>query len=383
MRKWIVWTAAVVIATALGGGWYFMHAANTKNSENGPAPNAPVPVATSLAEKGEIAVNLNALGTVTALANVTVRTQISGQLIQTGFQEGSPVKEGDFLAQIDPRPYEIALAQAEGQLMHDQALLKDAELNLGRYKKLMKQDSISRQQFDSQEALVQQYTGTVQTDQAAIDSAKLNLTYCHITAPLSGRTGLRVVDVGNYVQPSDTNGIVTLAQTQPITVVFTLPEDTVPALIKRMKQEEPIEVSVFDRDQTNMLARGTLVAAHNQIDTSTGTLKLRAQFDNADENLFPNQFVNVKLLLDTLRDVTVVPLAAIQRGLPGTFVYLVNPDNGVILRPVKLGPDDGTKVAITEGLVPGDKVVIDGADKLREGSRVALPGEGSTTEKNP
>lgn len=327
------------------------------------------------ARKGDINVTLNALGTVTPMAAVTVRTQINGQLMQVGFQEGQVVHEGDFLAEIDPRPYTIALAQAEGQLIRDQALLKDAEVNLARYKKLVAQDSLAKQQLDTQESLVQQYKGAVQSDQAQIDAAKLNLTYCRITAPVSGRVGLRQVDPGNYVKTSDTDGLVTITQLQPITVLFSLPEDNLPAIMQRLKEGATLEVLAYDRTQSTKLATGKLVSVDNQIDTSTGTIKLRAQFDNEDSGLFPNQFVNVRLLVNTLRDVTVIPTAAIQRGTPGTFVYRINEGNAVVIQKVKLGPAEGDNIIITEGLAPSDRVVIDGADKLREGAKVSLPEE--------
>ncbi len=380
MRKsTILIIAGLLIAVAIG--WRLTHPVNDKESSAKAERNGPVPVGVAAAEKGEINVILNALGTVTPFTEVTIRTQIAGQLTHIAFQEGQMVQEGDFLAQIDPRPYENALNQAQGQLLKDQALLKDAEVTLARYQKLFKQDSIARQQVDTQEALVQQHRGAVQADQAQIDAAKLNLQYCRITAPFRGRIGLRQVDAGNYVQTNA--AIVTLAQTQPITVLFTLPEDHVPALLNRMKGAMPIQVTAFDRGQTTELAVGHISSMDNRIDSTTGTVKLRAQFDNGDSSLFPNQFVNVKILLDTLRDATTIPLTGVQRGVPGTFVYLVTPENTVSVRPVKLGTDDGTKVAITEGLTPGDKVVVDGADKLREGAKVSLPGEGPASAGKP
>ncbi len=337
--------------------------------------SGPMPVGTIIAEKGDIEITRAALGTVTPLANVTVRAQIAGQLMQLAFQEGQMVQKGDFLAEIDPRPYQLALEQAEGALARDKALLDEAKLNLERYKKLVEQDSIARQQLDQQQSLVGQYEGAVQTDQGQIDAAKLNLEYCHITAPVSGRIGLRQVDVGNYVTLSDANGIVTITQLQPITAIFTLPEDDVPTLMKRLNTNAELPATAWDRTQSNKLATGKLVSVDNQIDTATGTVKLRAQFDNDEHTLFPNQFVNIQLLVDTLKDATIVPSAAIQRGTPGTYVYLVNSDNTVKITPVKLGPTQGDKVSITEGLSPGDKVVVDGTDKLRDGAKVTLPGE--------
>ncbi|MDD4617312.1 MAG: efflux RND transporter periplasmic adaptor subunit [Alphaproteobacteria bacterium] len=368
--------AGVLVAAA--AGWRVTHPVNNKPAEEQAGRNGAVPVGIAVAQKGDIDVILSALGTVTPLSEVTIRTQISGQLTGIGFQEGQIVHENDFLAQIDPRPYENALAQAQGQLAKDQALLKDSEVVFGRYQKLFKQDSIARQQLDTQESLVQQHRGEVQSDQAQVEAAKLNLQYCHITAPFAGRVGLRQVDAGNYVQTSA--AIVTLAQTQPITVLFTLPEDNVPELVKRMQNGAPIEVTAFDRNQAAKLASGKVSSMDNKIDSATGTVKLRAQFDNEEAILFPNQFVNVKVLLNTLHDVTTIPLTGVQRGVPGTFVYLVMPENTVTVRPVKLGADDGTKVAVTEGLAPDDKIVVDGADKLREGAKVSLPSEQSGAE---
>jgi multidrug efflux system membrane fusion protein len=316
---------------------------------------------------------LTALGTVTPLATVTVKTQIAGQLVQVAFQEGQMVRAGDFLAQIDPRPYQLALSQYEGQLQRDQALLKAAEVDLARYKTLVAEDSIARQTLDTQDALVQQYRGTVETDQAQVNTAKLNLVYCHITAPVTGRVGLRQVDPGNYVQTSDSAGIVVITQMQPITVLFTLPEDNLPAVMKRLHDGATLPTTAFDRAQTAQLASGRLMTVDNQIDVTTGTVKLRAQFDNADEALFPNQFVNVRLLVDSLKNVTVIPTAAVLRGAPGTYVYQVKSDNTVTVRPIKLGPVAGERVAVLSGIEPGEQVVVDGSDKLREGAQVTLP----------
>ncbi|MDP9127489.1 MAG: MdtA/MuxA family multidrug efflux RND transporter periplasmic adaptor subunit [Pseudomonadota bacterium] len=342
---------------------------------------APVPVVAAVAQKAAIDITEHALGTVTPLANVTVRAQISGQLMEIAFQEGQMVKAGDFLAQIDPRPYQMALEQAEGNFARDEALAKEAQLNLARYKKLVAEDSIARQQLDTQQSLVDQYIGTLATDRAQINSAKLNLAYCHITAPVAGRVGLRQVDQGNYVQVNDTNGLVTIAQLQPITVLFTLPEDDVPAIMKRISAGAELQVTAFDRTQANKLATGRLSSVDNQIDVSTGTVKLRAQFDNTDFALFPNQFVNASLLVDTLKDVVTVPSAAVQRGAPGTFVYLIKDDNTVTVRAIKIGPAQGDMVAVLDGLSENDKVVTDGGDKLREGAKVALPNETRASDK--
>jgi multidrug efflux system membrane fusion protein len=339
-----------------------------------PTPTLPPQaVRDAVATKADVPIILNALGTVTPLATVTVVSQISGQLQQVGFTEGQEVKKGDFLAQIDPRPYQAALAQAQGTLLHDQALLAAARVDLKRYQTLNKQDSIARQQVDTQAALVQQYEGTVQSDQAAVDTQKLNLTYCHITAPVDGRVGLRLVDPGNYVATTSSTGLLVITQLKPITVIFNLPEDDIPEIMKRLAAGATLPVTAYNRADTSEIATGTLSVVDNQIDTTTGTVKLRATFPNTDEALFPNQFVNAALLVDTLHDAVTVPTPAIQRGAPGTFVYIVNADNTVSVKPVKLGPAANDVTSITSGLAVGDKVVIDGADRLRDGSKVMVP----------
>ncbi len=340
----------------------------------GRGAGAPMAVNTAKVEKGDVPVILNALGTVTPLQTVTVRTQINGQLQQIAFTEGQRVNKGDFLAEVDPRPYQAALEQAQGTLAKDQSLLKNAELDAERYVKLVQQDSIAAQTRDTQLALVRQYQGQVETDKAAVDSARVNLDYCHIVSPVTGRVGLRQVDQGNYVTPSDTNGLVVVTQLQPISVLFTLPEDNVLAVTKPLHAGQSLQVVAMDRANTQKLATGSLTNIDNQIDTTTGTFKLRAQFDNPDESLFPNQFVNIQLLVDTRRDQMVVPTSAIQRGAPGTFVYLVGPDSTVSVRPVKLGVAQGERQAIASGLELGDTVVTDGVDRLRDGAKVILPG---------
>ncbi|HZS81292.1 MAG TPA: MdtA/MuxA family multidrug efflux RND transporter periplasmic adaptor subunit [Stellaceae bacterium] len=378
-RSWIV-TLILIAAVAAALVWLLPHPGPQPARSGRFTSGGPMPVVTATAQRGAMPVTIEALGTVAPLASVTVRTQINGQLTQIAFREGQTVKKGDFLAQIDPRPYQLALDNAQGQLLKDQALLKNAQLDFARYDKLLKQDSVSRQQRDTQEYLVHQYEGTVKSDQAQVDTAKLNLAYCHIVAPVSGRVGLRQVDEGNYVQTSDPNGIVVITQEKPISVIFTVPEDDLPAIMKRFHAGAALEVTAFDRSHTTVLAKGTLATADNEIDTTTGTVKLRAQFDNDDESLFPNQFVNVELLVDTLQDSILVPTAAIQRGAPGTFVYVVKDDSTVAVRPVKLGPADGEKVAVVSGLAPGEKVVVDGADKLRDGAKVAQPGASPAPE---
>src|SRR5215469_11730214 len=335
----------------------------------------PMPVVTAPAQKGDVSILVSGLGTVTPLANVTVRTQIAGQLVRVNFQEGQEVNKGDLLAEIDSRPYEHALSQLEGQLARDQALLNDAKIDQARYATLVKQDSIARQQYDTQVYLVHQYEGTVISDQAQVDNAKLNIEYCHITAPVSGRVGLRQVDPGNYVQTNDTNGIVILTQLKPISVIFTVPEDELPAIMKRLAAGASLPVTAYDRTGNNKLAEGKLETVDNQIDVTTGTVKLRATFPNDDEQLFPNQFVNAELQVDVLHDAIVVPTAAIQRGAPGTFVYVENTDDSTVkIVPVKLGPVEGERQAIKSGLTAGQVVVVDGADKLKDGAKVAARG---------
>ncbi len=343
-----------------------------------PAPSGraqsggPMPVGTAKVDKGDMPVVLNGLGTVTPLAMVTIKTQINGQLVEVAFREGQMVNKGDVLAQIDPRPYQVALAQAEGQLAKDQAVLKNVELDLVRYRTLAAQNSIARQQVDTQAAVVQQDRGVVQSDQALVDAQKLNLTYCRIVSPVTGRVGLRQVDPGNYVQTSDASGIVVITQLQPISVIFTLPEDNLPVVMRRTRGGASLAVTTFDRTGATKLDTGRLDTIDNQIDTSTGTVKLRAIFDNPDQSLFPNQFVNVQLLVDTVHDATVIPNAAIQRGAPGTFVYLVKADETVTAQPVTLGPGDDKQTTVTKGLEPGQLVVTDGADRLKDGAKVRL-----------
>jgi membrane fusion protein, multidrug efflux system len=353
-----------------------------------PQPEAPrggrfglPPVATAPVQSGDVNVTINALGTVSSLATVTIRSQISGQLVRVAFQEGQIVKKGDLLAEIDSRPYQLALNQAEGTLKRDQALLEAAQRDLERYQNLAKTNAIPRQQLDTQAALVIQDQGNVITDQAQIDTAKLNIAYCHIVAPVNGRLGLRQVDQGNYVTPGDASGLVVITQLSPISVVFTTAEDNLPAILKRVQAGATLPATAFDRSGSAKLATGNLTTFDNQIDTATGTVKLRAQFDNTDGALFPNQFVNVQLLVDVLHDSAVVPTSAIQRGAPGTFVYLVNPDSTVSVRTVELGPVDGNRVAVKNGVKPGDQVVVDGADKLRDGITITLrePGGGGAT----
>jgi multidrug efflux system membrane fusion protein len=371
----------------IGGGWYG-YTLYTAKPEAPPAAAAPkgaagkgaakggfggpIPVVGATANRGDLDVYLTGLGTVTPLRTVVVRSRVEGQLMRVQFREGQAVDEGQLLAEIDPRQYQASLKQAEGQLARDQALLANAKLDVERYRTLLAQDSIAKQQVDAQEALVRQLEGTVRIDQGLLDNARLQLSYTRITAPVAGRVGLRQVDPGNIVRAGDANGLVVITQLQPITVLFTLPQDTLPAVLKRQDESGKLPVEAWDRELKVRLATGILAAIDNQVDTATGTVKLKASFRNEDNALFPNQFVNVRMKLDTLSGATLVPASAIQRGAQSLFVYVVKDDNRVTARPVKLGPQDGAQVAVTEGVAVGETVVVDGIDRLREGAQVAL-----------
>jgi multidrug efflux system membrane fusion protein len=319
---------------------------------------------------GDMPLTIDALGTVTPFETVTIRTQIAGTLQNVGFTEGQIVKAGDFIAQIDPRPYEAALAQAQGQLAKDTALLGQAQGDLTRFQQLAKQDSIAQQQVADQIALVAQDKAAIATDQAMVKTAELNVAYTHIVSPVTGRVGLRLVDPGNYLQPSDANGIVVITQIDPISVVFTTPEDNLPRISARLNSGAKLPVTVLDRDNVHSLATGTLTTYDSQIDVTTGTIRMRATFANPDGVLFPEQFVNVRLLVDTMTGVTLAPNAAVQLGAAGNFVYLLNDNSTVSKRDIVIGPNDGKRTVISSGLAAGDKVVIDGVDRLRDGAKV-------------
>jgi len=330
------------------------------------------PVLAAPVRQGNLDIYLYALGTVTPVNAVVVRGRVDGQLMRVAFEEGQMVKAGDLLAQIDPRPFEVQLTLATGQLARDSALLENARADLERYRTLLAQDSISRQQVDTQESLVRQYEAAVQADQGGIDSAKLQLTHARVVAPIGGRVGLRLVDPGNILRAGDANGIVVITQLQPIAVVFPIPEDALPRVMKRLRAGNRIPVDAYDRAQKEKLGSGRLLTADNQIDTATGTIKLKAEFPNADGALFANQFVNVRMPVETRTNATLVPTAAIQRGAAGTFVYVVKDDLTVAVTPVQVGPTQGEITVIDRGVSPGAKVVVDGADRLREGAKVEL-----------
>jgi multidrug efflux system membrane fusion protein len=336
-------------------------------------PTAPaVPVVAAAVHEGDMPVYLTGLGSVTAFNTVTVKSRVDGQLITVAFQEGEFVHQGDRLAEIDPRPFQVQLAQAEGQMARDAAQLKDLKINLARYRDLVAKELIPKQQVDSQAALVDQYEGVVKMDQGLIDGAKLQLTYSRIIAPISGRVGLRLVDVGNIVHANDQNGLVVIMQVQPIAVLFTISEDNLPPIVTKLHAGEHLPVEAYDRAGQTRVATGSLLTVDNQIDQSTGTSRLKAVFENQDNALFPNQFVNVRLLLDTRKGAAIAPIAAIQRGPQGTFVYVVKADQTVEVRPVTVGPTAGTEAVMEAGVSAGEQVVTDGIDKLRAGSTVQV-----------
>jgi len=373
LKLWIV--GLVLLLLAGTAYWYWAGNAEPARPQgrgrfgpgNGPTPVRVVPVRTD-----NIAVQIHALGTVTPLNTVTVRSRLDGELMRVLFTEGQRVQEGQLLAEIDPRPYQVALAQAQGQLDENQARLKSAQADLVRYEQLAKEGLITGQQVSTQEALVQQYQGALQANQAQVNNAKLQLAYTRVIAPIDGRLGLRQVDAGNLVRSGDTNGIVVITQMRPISVLFTVPEADLPAVLEGMRAGKKLTVEAWDRADRLKLAEGTLRTVDNQIDTATGTIKLRAEFANSTEQLFPNQFVNIRLGVQTIHDATVIPAAAVQRASFGTFVYVVNDNNTVSIRNIALGPAEGETVSITKGLAADERVVLEGVDDLKEGAKIEI-----------
>lgn len=372
-RRWLLFGVLLVLAGALAW-WFWPH-----GKPQAPVGRAgfgnfggPVPVRVATAVQGDFPVYYKALGTVTALNTVNVRSRVAGELVKVLFEEGQRVKAGDLLAVIDPRPYEVALQQAEGTLAQNQAQLKNAEIDLARYKGLYAEDSIAKQTLDTQEALLRQYQGTLKANQAAVAEARLNLQYSQIRAPISGRLGLRQLDQGNLVAANDSTALVVITQTQPLSVAFTLPEGDLPAVLERVRSGDTLSVEAWDRGDRKQLASGVLQSLDNQIDSSTGTLKFKARFENQDEALFPNQFVNIHLRADVLAGAILIPSAAVQVGARGTFVYVVGADNKVQLRTLETGPGDGERTVVRGGLQAGERVVLEGTDRLREGAEVEV-----------
>ena len=382
-RKWI-WILALIIAAGAAYGYYSRLANGSQNNgaansgdsgakkPGGNGAGRPTPVVTAVAKTDDVNVYLNGLGAVTPLATVTVKSRVDGEIMKIHFREGQIVKAGDVLAEIDPRPYQAALLQAEGQVMRDRALLANAKIDLERYRTLLKQDSIASQQVDTQAALAAQYEGTVKIDEGLLATAKLNLSYSRVTAPVTGRVGLRQVDVGNVIHASDSTGFVIITQLQPMSVLFSLPEDNIPDLLKKIKSGDKVAVDAYDRAFKTKITSGHLETIDNQIDPTTGMVKLRAIYSNADLSLFPSQFVNAQVLLETKHGVAIIPSAGVQHGRSGTFAFIVNKDNTVDQRDIVVGTVQGNKTEIVSGIALGETVVIDGADKLRDGAKVDI-----------
>lgn len=378
LASWLI----VVLALTLCAG--FVACTGARQQAQAAAPRA-VSVAIAPVTQQDVPVYLVGLGSVTAFYTANIKSRVDGQIMRVNFQEGQTVKEGDLLIVIDPRPYQVQLEQMQAQLFKDQASLRDARLNFDRYTTLVPSGSIAQQQVDTQKSLVDQLDGQVRTDQAQIDNAKLQIVYCNITAPFNGRVGLRQVDPGNIVHAADTTSMLILTQLQPIGVIFTLPENVLPTVAQHMKNST-LEVDAFNADNQTKLATGKLMTIDNQIDPTTGTDKLKAVFDNRDNQLWPNQFVNTKLLLETRKNSTVVPTAAILRGPQGTFVYVVKPDQTVEARPVTVSITEGDTTAVASGLNPGDTVVTDGQDKLQSGSKIVprnVPAKAGSSSRPP
>lgn len=378
-RKWI-WGLVLLL---LGAGVYWFVVRPDSESQGGVTGPAgmrgmmamPVPVRVATVQQSPVRLVFPGVGTVTALNTVTVTSRVEGELEEIFFQEGQKVQAGDLLVRIDRRPYQVALDQALGQQARNQALLKNAQSDLRRYEQLYKQNSLARQQLDTQRALVQQYLGTQISDQAAVDSARLQLGFADITAPISGRVGLRKVDPGNLISSGDNDGLVVITQTQPISVLFSLPQAQLPEVLAQLRSGNTLQVMLYDSTNTRELARGELVSVDNQIDVATGTVRMRAQFGNDNEALFPNQFVNVKLVVSTREDALVIPASAVQQGSVGAFVYRVLDDLTVEVQPIVTGPAEGRQMAVIEGLLAGQRVVTEGVDRLRNGAKVEVVDE--------
>jgi multidrug efflux system membrane fusion protein len=371
-RRWWFWAGALLVVFVL----YRLLTGLGRSSQSSDAAaaihNQSVPVAAAPAKRGDLNLYLTEIGTVTPFKTVTVHTRVDGELVRVLFKEGQMVKEGDLLAEIDPRPFQVQLTEAEGQMARDRASLVNARSQLDRYKQLYAQNIVAKQDLDNQLSQAGQYEGSVKNDQGLIDSAKLNLTYSQITSPISGRVGLRLVDPGNIVHAADTQGLLVITQLQPIAVIFSIPEDDLPRVETAIKATPQLPVEAYDRSLKTMLATGTLLTLDNEIDQSTGTVKLKASFSNEDNALFPNQFVNAKLLVETKHDAVLIPAAAVQRSSQGSFVYIVKPDQTADMRMVKVSAAQSGIAAIESGLNPGELVVVDGTDKLRQGSRVSV-----------
>ncbi len=383
-RRWI-WLLILVLVAG-GSGWFLLKRHSAAQAAN-QVPRAPPPISigTRAAWRGDIAVHLDGLGTVTPLATVTVKTRVDGQLLSVNYREGQMVHQGDLLATIDPRPFQAQLTQAQGQYQRDQALLENAHVDLDRYQKLFARDAIPKQLLDTQVALVHQDEGTVKFDRGQIETAKVQLVYCRITSPITGRVGLRLVDPGNIVHATDTTGLLVITQLQPITVIFTVAEDFLPQIQQRMQLGHRLEVDALDRAQQKRIATGEVLTFNNQIDLTTGTVQLKSVFPNEDNALFPNQFVNARLVLDTHQGATLVPAAAVQRNAQGAFVYLLRPDQTVAIQAVSVGTTDGDTAEILKGLEPGEIIALDNFDKLQDGAHVAAakPAAQTTARNGP
>ncbi|MCG4453110.1 MdtA/MuxA family multidrug efflux RND transporter periplasmic adaptor subunit [Pseudomonas sp. MMS21-TM103] len=373
-RQWLV--GLVLLALLLVLIWWFWPAKPQSQAGSRWGDGGAVPVRVATVTQGSFPIELKALGTVTAYNTVNVRGRVDGELVKLLFEDGQRVKAGDLLAVIDPRPYEVALQQALGVQQENQAQLRNAELDLARYRGLYAEDSIAKQTLDTQQALVSQYRGTLKSNQAAVAEARLNLDFTQVRAPISGRLGLRQVDRGNLVKSGDTLPLVVITQTLPISLMFTLPEAELPAVLRQFRAGQRLHVEAWDRSDKLKMAEGYLDSLDNLIDTATGTVKLKARFENAEELLFPNQFVNVRLLVETREQALLIPAAALQFGARGTFVYVIDEQDKVQIRPIVAGPSNGQMTLIEQGVAVGERLVLEGTDRLRDGSAVEVVGEG-------